>query len=201
MKLFYAPGTIATASLITLCECGAEFEALKVDFKTAQQGSQEYLTINPKGRVPALVTEQGILTETPAILVYLAQQFPQAQLVPNDTYAFAQLQSFNSYMASTVHVNHAHKLRGARWASQQTSFDDMRAKVAENMLASFDYIQQAYLSGPWVMGQQYTVADAYLFAIASWLEGDGVAMQQLPKISEHFERMQQRPAVQEVLQY
>ena len=195
LKLFYSPGSVALASLITLHECQADFEVITMDFQQAEQSRPEYLAINPKGRVPALITEYGVLTETPAILVYLAQQYPQAKLLPELPFEFAQLQSFNSYLASTVHVNHAHKLRGSRWATLESSFEDMRAKVPETILASFQLIERDYLQGDWVMGDQYTVADAYLFTIASWLEGDGVEISNLPKIEAHRARMHARPAV------
>lgn len=200
LKLFYAPGTIALASLITLHEVAAEFELQLIDFKQAEQTKSDYKAINPKARVPALSTEQGLLTETPAILVYLAQMYPEANLLPGDSFAFAQLQSFNSYLASTVHVNHAHRMRGARWADQPSSYEDMQAKVPETMLASFQLIEREYLHGDWVMGEQYTIADAYLFTIACWLEGDGVDVTQLPKTAAHFARMKKRPAVQAAIQ-
>jgi glutathione S-transferase len=118
-KLYYAPGTCALASHIALQEAGAAYTAERVDFKSNQQNSPEYLAINPKGRVPALVTDRGILTETPAMLVFIAQSFPQAKLAPlDDSYTFAQVQAFNSYLCSTVHVAHAHKTRSYRWATR-----------------------------------------------------------------------------------
>ena len=80
LKLFYAPGTCALASHIVLEEAGAEYEAVRVDFTTNEQRKPEYLAVNPKGRVPALVTERGVLTETPAILAFVAQRYPQARL-------------------------------------------------------------------------------------------------------------------------
>jgi len=113
-KLYYAPGTCALASHIALEEAGADYSATRLDFKANQQQSPDYLGINPKGRVPALVTDRGILTENPAILAYVAQSAPDKKLMPEDAFAFAQAQSFNSYLCSTVHVNHAHKGRGAR---------------------------------------------------------------------------------------
>src|ERR1700757_5171701 len=97
-KLYYAPGTCALASHIALEEAGADYKAERLNFKSNQQNSQEYLAINPKGRVPALVTDKGALTETPAILAYVAQSFPTAKLAPEDPFAFAQAQSFNSYL-------------------------------------------------------------------------------------------------------
>ena len=104
-KLYYAPGTCALASHIALEEAGASYTAERLDFKNNQQTSPQYLAINPKGRVPALVTDRGTLTETPAILAFIAQSFPQAKLVPDDPFAFAQAQAFNSYLCSTVHVD------------------------------------------------------------------------------------------------
>ena len=135
---------------------------------------------------PALVTDRGTLTETPAILAYIAQSFPQARLVPDDPFAFAQAQSFNSYLCATVHINHAHKMRGYRWAVEETSFADMKRKVPETMAASFALIERDMLKGPWVMGEQYTICDPYLFTIAGWLEGDGVDLATLPDEDEAF---------------
>jgi len=140
LKLYYTPGTCARASHIALEEAGAAYTAEQVDFKNSQQTTPEYLRINPKGRVPALVTDRGVLTETPAILAYIAQSYPAAKLMPDDAFAFAQAQSFNSYLCSTVHVNHAHKGRGARWATEQSSFDDMKRKVPDSMSAAFALI-------------------------------------------------------------
>jgi len=199
-KLYFAPGTCALASHIALAEAGADYTVERIDFKTNQQNSPDYLAINPKGRVPALATERGILTETPAILAFIAQSFPNAKLAPlDDALAFAQVQSFNSYLCSTVHVAHAHRVRGSRWASEETSFADMKRKVPETMGACFALIESKMLRGPWVMGEQYTICDPYLYTIATWLEGDGVEIATLPKLAEHHRRMAERAAVKKVL--
>jgi glutathione S-transferase len=199
LKLYYTPGTCARASHIALEEAGAAYTAEQVDFKNSQQTTPEYLRINPKGRVPALVTDRGVLTETPAILAYIAQSYPAAKLMPEDAFAFAQAQSFNSYLCSTVHVNHAHKGRGARWATEQSSFDDMKRKVPDSMSAAFALIERDMIKGPWVMGEQYTACDGYLFTLTAWAEADGVDMAKLPKVVAHRQRMSERPAVQKVL--
>jgi glutathione S-transferase len=149
--------------------------------------------------VPALVTDRGVLTETPAILAFIAQSAPSAKLMPEDAFAFAQAQSFNTYLCSTVHVAHAHKGRGYRWATDETSFADMKRKVPETMAASFALIERDMLKGPWVMGEQYTACDAYLFTLTGWLEGDSVDIAKLPKVAAHRKRMSERPAVQKVL--
>ena len=194
-KLYYAPGTCALASHIALEEVGADYKAERLNFKANQQQSPEYLEINPKGRVPSLVTDKGVLTETPAILAYVAQSFPQAKLAPSDPYAFAQAQSFNSYLCATVHVAHAHKLRGSRWASEESSFADMKRKVPETVGACFALIERDMIRGPWVMGEQYTICDPYLFTLGLWIEGDGVELKTVPKVMAHRQRMSERPAV------
>src|SRR4029077_16611076 len=194
LKLYYAPGTCALASHIALEEAGAADTAERGDFKSNPQHSPEYLAINPKGRVPSLVTDRGILTETPAMLAYIAQTFPQAKLAPlDDPFAFAQVQSFNSYLCSTVHVAHAHKLRGARWATEESSFADMKRMIPQTMGACFALIEQKMLKGPWVMGEQHTICDPYLFTLTGWLEGDSVDLAALPKVADHYKRMSERP--------
>ena len=149
LKLYHAPGTCALASLIVLEEIGAEYEAVRVDFSRQEQQSEEFLAVNPKGRVPALVTDQGILTETPAILVYLSQLFPVTRLAPLlEPYLFAEVQSFNSYLCSTVHVAHAHRMRGTRWADDRQAIEAMKRKVPESVGAGFDLIERDLLRGP-----------------------------------------------------
>lgn len=200
LKLFYSPRSCALASHIALEEAGAPFEAYRLNFAAEEQHKSEYLKINPKGRVPALVTAQGILTETPAILAYIAQSFPDARLAPlDDPFAFAAMQAFNSYLCSTVHVAHAHGRRGSRWADDPGAIAEMRRKMPEVMTACFELIEQEMIEGPWVMGASYTVADPYLYTITSWLEGDGVDQARFPKVQAHWRRMEERAAVRKVV--
>ncbi|AEG03509.1 MULTISPECIES: glutathione S-transferase family protein [Sinorhizobium] len=200
LKLFYTPGTCSLASHIALEEAGAGYEVHRVDFSKAEQTKPDYLTINPKGRVPALVTDRGILTETPAILAYIAQSFPKARLAPlDDPFEFARLQSFLSYLCSTVHVAHAHARRAARWADDPAAQEAMKAKVPQNMADCFALIERTMFVGPFVRGDAYSVADPYLFTIAGWLESDGVDPARFPRILDHRNRMAERPAVAKVL--
>ncbi|RVH39102.1 glutathione S-transferase family protein [Sinorhizobium meliloti] len=200
LKLFYTPGTCSLASHIALEEAGAGYEVHRVDFSKAEQTKPDYLTIDPKGRVPALVTDRGILTETPAILAYIAQSFPKARLAPlDDPFEFARLQSFLSYLCSTVHVAHAHARRAARWADDPAAQEAMKAKVPQNMADCFALIERTMFVGPFVRGDAYSVADPYLFTIAGWLESDGVDPARFPRILDHRNRMAERPAVAKVL--
>jgi glutathione S-transferase len=198
--LYYAKGTCALASHIALEDAGAPYTLQRVDFASKEQQSPGYLKINAKGRVPAMVTPRGVLTETPAILAFIAQSVPAARLAPlDDPFAFAELQSINSYLCSTVHVAHAHRMRGHRWADEASSFADMQRKVPETVGACFDLIETQMLKGPWVMGDSYTIADPYLFTIAGWLEGDGVDLRRIPRVADHRARMAERPSVKKAL--
>ena len=200
LTLFYALNTCSLASHIALEESGAAFEAKRLNFAENDQRKPEYLKINPKSRVPALETDQGILTETPAILVYIAQSFPKANLAPvNDPFRLGQIQSFNSYLCSTVHVAHAHRMRGYRWSDDESTRETMKKKVPQNVGECFDLIEREYFKGPWVMGADYTIADPYLFTLARWLEADSVDPTRFPKVLDHRNRMAERPAVKKVL--
>jgi glutathione S-transferase len=197
LTFYYATNSCALASHIALEEAGAAYETRWVDFGAAEQTKPEYLEINPKARVPALATERGVLTENPAILAYIAQTHPAAKLAPlDDPFAFAELQSFITYLCSTVHVAHAHRPRAYRWADDPAAQEAMRKKVPEAMGACFDLIERKMFKGPWAMGDAYTVADPYLFTIARWLEGDGVDPTVFPRVLDHRDRMAERPAVQ-----
>jgi glutathione S-transferase len=200
MKLFYAPNTCALASHIALEEAGANYESVRLSFADNDQRKPEYLAVNPKGRVPALVTDRGILTETPALLVFIAQTFPNARLAPlDDVFALAEVQAFNSYLCSTVHVAHAHRLRGYRWADDPAAIAAMQKKVPQSVGEAFAVIETKMLKGPWVMGESYSIADPYLFTVSQWLEGDGVDRSRLPKVQDHTRRMLERPAVRRAI--
>jgi glutathione S-transferase len=199
IKLYYVPGTCSLASHIALEEAGVDYTAERLSFATNQQQSPEYKAINPKARVPAMVTDRGVLTETPAILAFIAQSYPKAGLAPlSDPFAFAQMQAFNSYLCSTVHVAHAHKGRGTRWADDPAAIAEMKRKVPESMGACFDLIERQF-NGPWAMGDNYTVSDPYLFTLSGWMEGDSLDLARYPKVMDHRRRMLERPAVSKVM--
>jgi len=200
LKLFYSPNSCSLASHIALEQSGADYEAIKLNFAESEQRQAEYLSINPKGRVPALVTDKGVLTENPAILMYISLSFPRAKLIPeNDIFALARIQSFNAYLSSTVHVAHAHGHRGYRWADDKASIAEMSRKMPETVGECFDLIETGMIRSPWVMGDEYSCADTYLFTIAQWLEADKVDISRFPKVADHRSRMRALPVVQKVL--
>jgi glutathione S-transferase len=198
MQLYFAPETIALATLIALEEAGAEYTPTRLSFPEQEQRSAAYLRINPKGRVPALVTTGGILTETVAILAFIARSHPGAALLPADPFSEAQVLEICAYLASTVHVSHAHMRRGSRWTDDPAVAEALKAKVPQNMAEHFAYIS-GLIRGPWFLGEAFSIADPYIFTIARWLERDGVDLATLPGIVAHSERMAARPAVQRAL--
>jgi len=200
MKLYYAAHTCALASHIALEDAGAEYSTVRISFANEEQRKPEYLAINPKARVPALVTERGILTETPAMLAFIAQSFPKARLAPlDDPFEFAEVQAFNSYLCATLHVAHAHRMRGYRWADDPAAVAAMERKVPDSVGACYELIEHKMLRGPWVMGDTYTICDPYLFTVAQWLEGDGIDPSRFPKVRDHRQRMSERAAVRKAV--
>ena len=198
--LYYAPGSCSQAVLIALYEADAPCMLKALNLAKLEQRSPDYLAINPKGRVPALVTSRGVLTEVPALLLYVAQTWPQAALAPlDDPFELARMQEFNAYLAATVHVAHSHGPRASRWADDEAAQAAMRAKVPQNMRDCFGVIERHYLGDKrWVMGEQFTVADGYLYTVAAWLKGDGVDIAEFPRVAAHTERMRARPSVRKL---
>ena len=200
LELYYSPGTVSPATHIALEDTGAEYSLHRLNFEKEEQRGAKYMAINPKGRVPALATPRGVLTETPAMLAYVAQSYPAAKLAPlDDPFAFGQIQAFNTYICSTLHVAHAHRMRGHRWVDDEAAIAAMQRKIPETVSACFAYIEENALAGKYAMGETYSIADPYLFTVAQWMEMDGVDPAQFPKVLTHREMMRQRKSVQDAL--
>ncbi|MBM2577042.1 glutathione S-transferase [Jannaschia sp. Os4] len=194
MTLHLARGTIALAAHAALEVTGLDHRLAWVDFRAAEQRGEAYARVNPKGRVPALETDRGILTETPAILEWIAQAAPDAGLMPADPWQAAKARAWMAWCASTAHVNHAHKMRGARWADDEAAWAAMTAKVPQTMLETARFAE-AGMEGAFLLGDAPTVADLHWFAIARWLEGDGVDLSAVPGVAAHMSRMREVPGV------
>jgi glutathione S-transferase len=202
LRLYYARNTCALAPHLALEIARADYEAVRIDFQAVQQRSPEFLRINPKARVPALVTERGVLTEVPALLLFIAQRHPEAKLAPlDDPFALARAQAFNSYLCSTVHVAHAHRMRGYRWVEESDTgaLEAMKRRVPQTVGECFQLIEREMLEGPWVMGEQYTICDLYLFTLSQWLEADGVDIEKTPKVAALRRRMSADPVVRKII--
>lgn len=205
ITLYTAVGSIGLASHIALEEIkqnrDLDYELVLLDMQNLEQRSVDYKAINPKARIPSLVVNGSVLTETPAILVYLAQIAPESTIaLPSDPIEFAQIQSFNSYLCSTVHIAHAHKYRGNRWVEDKAALAALTAYVPKSMTECCKDLEQHFVVGPWVMGDKFSICDPYLFTLSTWLESDGVDVGQFQKIKRHREAMQERRSVISVQQ-
>ena len=195
LKLHYAPRTISVAVAIALEEAGTPYEAVRVDFASFEQTKPDYRELNPKGRVPALETPDGVLTETAAILEYAVPG-----LVPEDPYAAAKMRELMSYLNGTMHPHHAHAIRGERWASEESSFADMKRQVPLRMADCAAYLEGYVQSLPFEAGKMEVLSDAYLYVVLSWLPGDGVDIAHYPRLAAFQHDMNTRAAVQAVYQ-
>ncbi|MNS32719.1 Glutathione S-transferase GST-4.5 [compost metagenome] len=194
LKLYYSPGACAMASHIALEEAGADYELQKIDLKKGEQRTPEYLAVNPAGSTPAMATEQGVITQNVAILAYVAQTHPQAKLAPlGDAYAFARMQAFNAWLASSLHPAIGKvlfsRLEGAA-----------RDEALELALAKYDLAEQHLLVGPWALGADHSVTDGYLMVFTRWArQADLLDKARFPGLNAHLDRVQSRPAVQRAL--
>lgn len=193
LKLYYAPRTISIAVAMILEETGMPYEAIRVDFASGEQSKDAYRQINPKSRVPALETPQGILTETPAIVEYVAPD-----LVPDDPYAAAKMRELMSYLNATMHPHHAHAIKGERWADEKSSFDDMKRKMPQRMAECAAHLEEYLPSLPFAVGKFEVLSDAYLYVVLTWLKGDGVDIEHYPRLVAFQHEMNTHASVQAV---
>ena len=147
-----------------------------------------------------MVTEKGILTENPAIMYYICQLFPEKKLAPTDPYELAKAQAFNMYLSSTVHVGHAHKHRGHRWTNDESALASLTANVKKNMTDYAEYIENNLISGPWVLGDNYSICDPYLALVTRWFRDDGVDLAPFQKIKNHNIKFHERANVKKVME-
>ncbi|SEA17354.1 glutathione transferase GstA [Microbulbifer marinus] len=193
MKLFYAPGACSLSPHIVACEAGIDLEMCKVDLQEHKtESGADYREINPKGCVPALQLEGGeILTEGPAIVQFIAEQKPDANLAPEyGSLAHYRLLEWLNYIAAEVHKAFVPLF----WDGS----DEEKAQAKKTIASRFDFIEER-LQHDYLMGDDFTVADAYLFTIASWLDKQNIDTSGWPRLQAFQQRMQERPAVQKAM--
>ena len=192
IRLYYAPGTCALAAHMVLEEVGADYELCKVDLKAGEQKQPAYLAINPKGSVPALAVEEGILTENPAILTWLADDFAEADLGPgDDPYQRARFASHLGFLGSTVHPQ-----IGRLLFNKEPSFDDEAKAHQRGVVTSkLRILEDDLFHGPWAMGDRFTAADPYQAVFERWARQAGLLdKHDFPKLNAHLDVVQDRPA-------
>lgn len=199
LKLFYAPGACSLAAHIVLEEIGLPFDAICMDLAAGDQHKQAYLAVNPHARVPALVTPQGTLTESPAILPYLADTAPTLNLLPTDPFARAQAQSQMSWLSSHLHVAVAHVWRAPRYTDDANGHDGMKTRAMATVAAGFDTLDARVAGRDWVF-DGYSVVDPYLLVMRRWGSRLGLDMTAWPNLVAHGDRVAARPATMRALE-
>jgi glutathione S-transferase len=196
MKLYYFPGSCALGIDVLLEEAGVTFEPILVDFKVSAQRSPEYLAINPKGKVPFLVRDNGnTLGEWPAIALYLARRYPEAGLLPSDPEDEADALSLMEYIVSTVHMQaFARIFRSERFTPNEADRPAVAAQGRQMYIDGLAMIDQKLEGRDYVAGGRFSIADAAVLFVSFWAKRGDFPMG--PNLTAHFARMKQRPAVQ-----
>lgn len=196
--LYYAPGACSLAPHIALEEAGAEYALQRVDLGAGEHKQPEYLAVNPKGAVPALQTEEGVLTENPAVLGYIARRFSEAGLAPDPTaFAYWRLASFNNFLSSSLHP-----LMGRLLFNRDPNFPQAEKERLGGLVADkLKLIEHTLFQGPWALGERYSVADAYLAVFTRWAKAhEMIDPAAYPKLNAHLHVVQARPAVRRALE-
>lgn len=195
MKLYFSPGACSLSPHIVLHELGLPFEAVQVDLKSKRlKDGADFWKINPKGYVPTLQLDDGaILTEGPAIVQYLADQNPAVGLAPaNGSFARYRLQEWLNFISTELHKQFSPLFNPA-------STDAVKQAQQERLAERFREIVAAMGTAPYLMGDQFTVADAYLYTVLTWAGIVGVDLAPYPALQAFMKRVEARPAVKATL--
>lgn len=195
MKLFYAPGACSLSPHIVLSELALPHELVKVSTKTHKmQDGGDYYSINPKGYVPTLELDDGQrLTEGPAIVQYLADKVPAAKLAPaNGTMERYRLQEWLNFVTAEIHKQFSPMFNPA-------TSEEVKAGQRAKLGGRFDWLNGQLEGKDYLMGTQFTVADAYLYTVLRWSGASGIDLAKWPVLSQYVARVAARPQVQAAL--
>lgn len=192
MKLYYLTGACSLASYISLLEAGQTFEAFSVDRATKRTADgKDFLSFNPKGYVPTLILDNGeMLTENVAVLSYIASLDKSRKLAPEPgSFGFYRVLEWLGFVNSEVHKTVSALFR-------PTTTEEAKAAARELVVKRYELIEKSLGDKPYLTGDNFTVADAYLYVTLSWRERVNVNIEHLPKLTAYFERCRARPSVQ-----
>ena len=196
MKLYYSPGACSLAPHIVAREAGLSPDLEKVDLANRTTASgRSFLEVNPKGYVPALQVQDGtVMTEVSALIQYLADQAPQAGLIPAvGTPERYRVLEWIGFISTEIH-----KGFGPLW--NPTTPDAVKQATKEKLFQRFAYLDQQLDGRSYLTGERFTVADAYLFVVVNWTNFHGLSLGQYPNLTAFMDRVAARPKVQEALQ-
>ena len=196
MKLFYSPGACSLSPHIVAQEAGIDLQLVKVDTKTKTIAAEgDFWAINPKGYVPAMQVDNGeVLTEGPAIVQYLADLKPDSKLAPaNGTWARTRLQETLNYITSEIHKSYSPLFN-------PKTPEDVRTERREYLRRRYALLEKQLEGRKYLFGDQFTVADAYLFVVTNWAKGTKVDLSEFTNLQAFQQRVAARPAVRAAMQ-
>jgi glutathione S-transferase len=195
MKLYYSPGACSLSPHIALLEAGLPYDLVKVDLKAKKlENGDDYLAINPKGQVPALGLDSGeLVTEGPVIVQYIADQATAKNLAPaNGSDARRKLQEYLGFINGELHKNFSPLF--------QPVFDDeVKGFFRTRLLGKFKYLDSQLAGKDYLMGKDFSVADAYLFVMLKWADRMSIDLSEFKNLTAYKDRVAARPQVQEAL--
>lgn len=200
LTLYYWPGASSVIPHITLEEIGVPYERKLINLAEGEHKRDDYLKVNPHGKVPALSVDGNVLTENVAVLTYLAKRFPDGRLLPQSLSMEARCISTMAWFASAVHPTFAHIIRPERFASDTVAQFNVRETARKTFWAHCEEIDGLLAGKEWMMGAQYTVSDPYAFFFYDLGSRIKLPMRELTAYTAFRERMLQRSAVQRVLE-
>ena len=192
MKLYFSNGACSLSPHIVLCESGLPFELVRASTKThALDDGTDYYTINPKGSVPLLELDNGErLSEGPAIVQYIADQAPDKHLAPaNGTLERYRVQEWLNFITSELHKGYSPLFR-------PNTPDDYKVIAKEALNKKYAYVDGKLAGKHYLMGEHFSVADAYFFTVTNWAGRVGVDLSEFKNVAAFMARMMARPAVQ-----
>ena len=198
LTLFYSPGACSLAAHIVLEESGEPYAAKRIDFATNQQRSEDYLRVNPQGRVPALVLDDGTpINENTAILPYLGKRFG---LWPSDPIGEAKALSLIGFFAVNVHPAHAHVRRVERYAADPAAFATIQETGRKTFIGYMEQVDARLSGRDWFL-DAYSVVDPYALVFYRWAAGfHKLPMAEYRNYTALHDRLLARPAVQRTLE-
>jgi len=197
--LYFAKGSCAFPCLVALEEAGAPFRAVALDLAAGEQTTSTYLAINPRGRVPALTVGAATITESAAIICFIADSYPQADLLPTEPLARARALELLSWFVSTIQVTFSQFFRPARFSEEELVQAQLKRDAAPRARQLLDELD-SLLTGAWLLGDGYSAPDPYLMVFWRWAEDRlGIEMTPYSRLAAHRKRLLARPAVQAAL--
>jgi glutathione S-transferase len=200
LRLHYIPGTASMAPHSALAEAGAEYTLALVEEDEAGRRPAAYLSLNPWGQVPTLEDGDLVLTESVAIMLHLADRFPEAGLgAPVGTRARSELYKWLSYLSYAVQATHMHWFYPERFTSVPEGAPAVRAAASATLRRHVEWIDAELATRPWLVGEERTAADLYLFMVTKWGHWHEPPLWEPPHLRDHFDRLLERPGVRRMM--